>query len=292
MLLLGLTVLISTATVRAADAVKDPKAIVASHVASSESFFSGDAGFSVTNLYNSRGYALVTKGANFQPYADFNFNVYQGDGFITSVTPTLGLWSNLTTNSNGTASATTDFENWYEFDWMPGISVVMAKRFNLSVAYFEFDSPSGGFKTARSINTTLAYDDAGLLDRSKNFSVQPCLTFLAELPAPGSAGALKNGEYLEPGINPNYTFFQGSSYPLTVAVPIKLGFGNHFYTEGISFGYFSPGLAFSVPLAFMPSDCGSWTGSVGFKYFKTGDRVNAPEFRDQEIFNLSIGCKF
>ena len=67
--------------------------------------------------------------------------------------------------ANGHATKFSTVPSWYEFDWDPGLSVTFAKNFTLLVQYFEFDSPSGSFGTARSIDANLTYNDSGLLGR-------------------------------------------------------------------------------------------------------------------------------
>jgi len=285
---------VSTSVGQTADA-KDSKAMTSAPAATTPpppSAITGDFGVTVTNLYDSRGYALVTRGAMVQPYLDIYFQAYSGDGFINSIVPTLSFWSDVNSDTNFASVPGNTVPAWYEFDWLPGITINFAKHFALTVSYYEFDSPSGGFNTARSINSTLAYDDTGLLDPSKNFSLQPHITVLDELPGPGSAGGFRNGTYAEFGLTPTYTVFGKSEYPLTLTVPLTYDAGDHFYKEGISFGYVSVGVGASVPIAFIPSQFGAWTGSVGWKYFHTGDSVNIPEFRDQQTFTVSIGCKF
>lgn len=287
------TLSVSKAGTDVSDTNSDTKQVAAPTMPAVTSAISGDIGVAVKNIYDSRGYALVTRGGCFQPYLDLYLKAYSSDGFINSITPTIGFWSDINTyTAGGNSSPTSGLRNWYEFDYMPGIAIGFAKHFTLTESFFEFDSPSGGFKTARSFNSSLSYDDSGLIDKSKNFSLQPHLTILQELNAPGSAGKLPNGEYFEAGIAPNYTVFRTSQYPITFTIPVLLAYGNHFYTSGFSFGYVSTGLSASVPLKFIPQQFGSWSANTSYTYYHTATAVNAGAYQNQNIFSVGVGCTF
>ena len=271
------------------------KANAAAVAAPAQSLISGDLGVSVTNEYVSRGLVLVNHGAQIQPYADLFFHVYQDDGFINSVTPTMGIWSNFTTDTgHGASKPGNGPGNWYEFDYMPGVAVGFAKYWTLTETYLEFDSPSAGFKTARSMNTCIGFNDTGLIDPDRNFSLQPHFTWLAELGAPGSAGLQKGGNYFEMGLAPNYTILKGSEYPVTFTVPLTVGLGDDKFYNGDTYGYFSTGLSASTPLAFIPSGFGTWTASLGYKYYNLGNQVAKTEAgnNDQNVGYFSISCAF
>jgi hypothetical protein len=289
----ALVLAVAASIAQAEPQASDPKAVLTNE--ESKPLISGDAGVTVTNEYLSRGLVLVNHGAQFQPYGDLFFHVYEGDGFINSVTPTIGFWSNLTTDSgHGASKPGRDLANWYEFDYMPGVAIGFAKHWTLTETYFEFNSPSGGFRVCRSMNTSFAYDDTGLIDKDKNFSLQPHFTWLAELGAAGSAGLQKDGNYFELGLAPNYTILKGSAYPVTFTVPLTLGLGDDKFYNGDTYGYFTTGLTASTKLAFIPDAYGSWTGSIGYKYYNLGDQVAKTDAgnNDQNVIFVSVGCSF
>jgi hypothetical protein len=258
-----------------------------------ETCITGDLGVTMITQYLSRGLVLNSHGVIAQPYLDLYFKLYEGTGFINKITLNLGFWSDI---ENQVLNPTSTVRNWYEFDYMPGISVTFAKNFTFTASYFEFDSPGGDFSTARSVNLNLAYDDTDLLGA---FALHPHVTVLSELPAPGAAGLEAGGWYYEAGLAPSVTFGKGTTYPVTFSVPLTVGLGSaHFYNEDV-FGYFSAGAQLSVPLAFIPSCYGAWTFSGGYTYYYLGDALQ--EFsatnvgngkHSQNVFQGAIGLTF
>ena len=262
------------------------------------SYITGDFGVTFTSEYISRGIVQAdqTKGVIAQPYLDLYIKLYSGDGFINSVSGQLSFWSDIGSN-HSTSPVGSTTPDWYEFDWDPGISVVFAKSFTLTVQYFEFDSPADVFATARSINANIAYDDSGLLGA---FALHPHFTVLWELGAPGFAGLKAHGWYYEIGVAPGYTFLKSSKYPITITTPFTLGLGDQsgFYNSN-TFGYFSVGPNISVPLAFIPSGFGSWTLSAAYTYYYEGTTVRAADApplgsgaNSRNVFSGAIGCTF
>lgn len=244
-----------------------------------KSCITGDLGVTITNDYVSRGILQTPEaGVKYQPYLDLYFKLYEGTGFVNNVTFQLGFWSNIETYTHGTTvqgtpTAGTTLPQWEEFDYTPGIAVTFEKNFTATFSYFEFDSPNNSFYAARSFNLNLAYNDTDLLG---TFALHPHIAFLQELQhhaGLNSGGNPKKlGQYYEVGIAPGYTFLKDSKYPLTLTIPVNLGFGsNGFYGRG--FGYVSAGGSLSVPLAFIPSCYGSWTASAGGTYYYLGDRT-------------------
>jgi hypothetical protein len=260
--------------------------------AAEQSNITGDIGFSFVSTYYSRGILQGPQGKagfDFEPYMDLYFKLYEDTdkgAILNKIQLQLSFWSNIATNPNpgnrplgGAVNHT--LENWTEFDWMPGISFTFAKNFTLTVSYFEFDYPSQGASPQRSINSTIAYNDADLLGM---WALNPHFTYLQELTGNNNSGgghvglavaggvigaSSKLGQYYEPGIAPSFTFMKSSKYPITLTLPIQAGLGSGgFY--GTGFGYASAGGNFSVPLAFIPSSFGSWTANAGGTYYYLG----------------------
>ena len=268
-------------------------------------YITGDFGVTFTSEYLSRGIVQPdqTKGVIAQPYLDLYIKLYSGTGFINSVSAQLSFWADVGSN-HSTAPAGVSARDWYEFDWDPGLSVVFAKNFTLTVQYFEFDSPASVFQTARSINANLAYDDSAIWANtplgSGNFSFHPHFTVLWELGAPGFAGLNPHGWYYEIGVAPSYTFMPKATYPITLSIPATVGLGDSggFYGNN-NFGYFSVGPAVSVPLAFIPSGFGAWTVTAAYTYYYEGTTVRAADAppvgsgaNSRNVFSGAIGCTF
>jgi hypothetical protein len=247
-------------------------------------------------------------GFDAQPYLDLYFQLYSGSGFVNKVTLNLGLWSNIASNTHtGFISSNS---NWTEFDWTPGVSVVFAKNFTFTASYTELDFPgqsgnpavvglaqfinrkggninpgngaaivNAGSSPARGAQLELAYDDTDLLGM---WALHPHVLFLQELTGQNSGGGHigmgglnsngnnQLGQYYEIGIAPAFTFLKGSQYPITLTLPTMVGLGSSGFYAGNSFGYFSAGGTFSVPLAFIPSGFGAWTVNFGGTYYYFG----------------------
>ena len=271
----------------------------------------GDIGFSFVSTYYSRGILQGPQGKagfDFEPYMDLYFKLYEDDKatVLNKVQLQLSFWSNIASDTKPGlgGAATKGLSNWTEFDWMPGIQFVLAKNFTLTVSYFEFDYPAQGASPQRSINSTIAYNDADLLGM---WALNPHFTYLQELTGNpngghvglGLAGGNKLGQYYEIGIAPSFTFMKSSKYPITLTLPVTGGFGsNGFY--GTGFGYASAGGNFSVPLAFIPSSFGSWTANAGGTYYYLGkftSRANGQYSvsgvdHDAGVATLGLGLTF
>ena len=74
-------------------------------------------------------------------------------------------------------------------------------------------------------------------------------------PFPGGWESSDEGSYFEFGIEPERSFGK-SERPVTISFPIAVGLGQKRYYLGEHFGFFSAGVAVSVPLAFIPSSWG------------------------------------
>jgi hypothetical protein len=299
----------SLAAVAGTDTSKDSKAVAPVEPAATSNI-SGDAGVEFVSTYYSRGILQGPQGkAGFdaQPYLDLYFKLYEDDKAVLSkVTLNLGLWSNLASDTKPSLGGpvTRGLSSWTEFDWMPGVSFVIAKNFTLTVSYFEFDYPAQGGSPQRSINSSLAYDDTDLLG---TFALHPHFTYLQELTGNpngghvglGLAGGGEKGQYYEIGIAPSFTFLKSSKYPITLTLPVTAGFGSDgFY--GTGFGYASAGGNLSVPLAFIPSSFGSWTANAGGTYYYLGTNTarangqfsNSGVNHDAGVASVGLGLTF
>jgi hypothetical protein len=263
-------------------------------------YITGDFGVTFVSEYLSRGIVQGPdgdKGVIAEPYLDLYFKLYSGDPNswgINSVSAQLSFWSNIQSEYRHDHLPGVSTPAWEEFDWDPGASVTFAQKFTLLVQYFEFDSPASAFKTARSIDANLTYDDSAFMGP---FSLHPHFTELYELGAPGFAGLKAKGWYSELGIAPSYTFLPKSTYPITVALPVTWGFSGQSGFYGSDwFGYLAVGPTVSVPLAFIPSGFGSWTVTAGYTYYRLGNSnrlLSSPGLdSNRNVWSGALGCTF
>ena len=253
-----------------------------------ESAISADLGVNVVSEYILRGVVQENQGVIAQPFADFYFRLYQGDGFVNKVSLNLGLWSSI--HDHNARTGTT--QNWFEFDYTVGLAVTFLKDFTATLSYLEYLSPNDSFTTSRNLNLNLAYDDTDLLGA---FALHPHVAVLAEVGGPGYSGIAsagrKNGWYYEAGIAPSYSPCEG----LTLSLPLNVGLGDDRYYAGDTYGYFSAGLTATMPLSFIPQAYGVWTANAGYTYYNLGDEAAKTDTRNDEshhVFQAGVTVAF
>jgi hypothetical protein len=247
-----------------------------------ESCITGDIGINVVSQYVSRGVIFENQGGIVQPYADLYFKLYQGEGFLNSISLNLGIWNSFHSRKTD-AGAYTGFpggdstqnnsstRGWYEFDFTAGLSFTFAKNFTFTPSYYTFLSPNDGFSTFQGLNLALGYDTTDLI----GFNLAPKAQVLFELENKAGTGK-DEGVYYEVSIAPSFEVG-----PVTFTIPIVAGFGsNDFYgslneSDGVirdeAFGFFSAGITASYNLAFIPECYGTWSVSAGYNYYLLGD---------------------
>jgi hypothetical protein len=261
-----------------------------------ESCITGDIGINVVSQYVSRGVIFENQGGIVQPYADLYFKLYQGEGFLNSISLNLGIWNSFHSRKtdaglvNGAGTSST--RGWYEFDFTAGVSFTFAKNFTFTPSYYTFLSPNDGFSTFHGLNLKLAYDSTDLI----GFNLGLYGQVLFELENKAGTGS-DEGVYYEVGIAPAFPI---ADTGITLTFPIFAGFGSSdFYGSGRtkdvgdldvddtvlgvdgdkavvgidneSFGFFSAGVTASYNLSFIPECYGTWTVSAGYAYYHLGD---------------------
>ena len=135
--------------------------------------------------------------------------------------------------------------------------------------------PEHAFAT-NELAAVLAYDDSGTA-----FPLNPKAIVAFELKgqADGGGGLADHGgkgTYLELGVRPVVPVVDHAKYPLTLAIPAKIGLSLNDYYEGPTgsnkFGYFDLGGILSVPLAFMNGKS-TWEVHGGVDVLWLGDNM-------------------
>lgn len=244
-----------------------------------ESCITGDIGFDITNAYFFHGIRQEDQGFIIQPYADLYFKVYQGDGFLSSLSVDLGIWNSFHSN-RGRPSTTS---NWYEFDFSAGLSAVLAEKWTFATAFRYYGSPGDYFDNAYTVTFKLGYDDKDLLGA---FSLQPYVLVEWELDGKSANGS-DTGVYYEVGLTPNF-----DAGPVNLALPLRAGFGSSDYYAGDEgFGYFSAGLVATYSLAFIPECLGEWSLSASATYLHLGEGTEVSNDGDDNEWIFSGGLK-
>lgn len=258
-----------------------------------KSAITGDLGVNFVSEYISRGVIQEKQGLITQPYADLFYSVYEGTGVIDKVSLNLGVWGSFHSKSTG-AKPSSDVRSFYEFDYVPGVSVTFLKNWTATASYAEYMSPSAAWDVSRNLSLNLAYNDTDLLGA---FALHPHVAYLRELQGSAPYGATipgqsnsGHGNYYEVGIVPALPAFG----PVTVSFPVNVGFGsNNFYLENKGFGYFSGGVNASVALP-VPAKFGTWALNAGVTYVRLNETNAdfAASDKNRMVWQAGIGATF
>jgi hypothetical protein len=218
------------------------------------------------SAYYFRGIANVQNGgSNVQPYAEINFKLLEDMGPLSSLVITPGIWNNFQYGDDGRLVEPSDPRFWFESDLYMRLSATWWDVFTTGVTYTYYTSPNDSFTTYADVGLSLSLSDSKWLGA---FALNPSLLFAFE--TKGEALVSEDSEkgiYMGIGLAPAYTFFAESPYPITVSAPMTIGFSvKDYYTvngKNQTFGYFSGGPLFTVPLTFIPTDFGSWSLRAG-----------------------------
>jgi hypothetical protein len=246
--------------------------------------------------YYFRGIVQETEDAIVQPYLNLTVKLYEADqGVLTGINATAGIWNSLHWGPTGDKDLVGDPHNWYEADIIGGISAVFFKDLTLSATYTAYTSPNGFFNTVQEIALGAAYNDSGLLGP---FALNPSVLVAFETRGQADAGR-DEGVYMQLGVAPGVTFFDKTTYPLSVTFPLALGLslGDYYERIGVggsddTFGYFDMGVNLAVPLAFIPPGFGSWQLKASLHGLFLGDNLRAANGGDGKEVIGSLGIAF
>jgi len=264
------------------------------------------AGFDVTTAYFFRGIGQENQGFIIQPWADIGFALYEGDGAINSLAMNVGVWESFH-DEQTFASTSSDSDSWYEADFYIGITVGLLDKWETSLTYTWLASPNDAFSTVEEITWAISYDDSECWKDVKipGFEgLSPTVTFVFETDNQADVGS-NEGVYLGLGIEPSFTVVESVDSPITLSLPMLLVFDLDDYYESPvdgstdGFAYADLGAVLSMPLAFIPSDYGTWTGSLGVHVLLLNDSLedlsagNGTSGDSTEVIGtFSVGVEF
>jgi hypothetical protein len=244
-----------------------------------ESCITGDIGFDVTSAYFFHGIRQEDSGFIIQPYTNLYFKVYEGSGVLNSLSLNIGTWSSFHSN-RGRAGST---NNWYEFDFLAGITATLAERWTLGINYISYQSPGDYFGSSTALGVRLGYDDKDMLGA---LSLQPYVYVEFEMDQKSGNGT-DEGIYYEIGVQPSHSWGN-----LTVGLPIKAGFGsNDYYANDEGYGFFSVGLSATYALTFVPECLGDWSLNGNVTYMNIGDGAALANNGDSDEVIFGGGLK-
>jgi hypothetical protein len=245
----------------------------------------------VADKYIYNGYVVQDQGPIVQPYLELAEEFYTGSGLLTSASATFSFFTSLQSREDGATHTAAPGHWFYELQVEAGVELELAKRFTVSLSYLRFDSPINAYQPSSALQLTLRYDDTEIPGW---FALNPHVTWLAALPFGWNADDA-DGNYFEVGVAPTIILAAETRYPVTLTLPINVGFGDDTYYSGDNFGYASIGLSISVPLAFLPKDFGEWNFALTGTYYRLGpaaaDLSNDGD-RSQSVFTATASMEF
>jgi hypothetical protein len=250
-------------------------------------------GMDWTTHYFFRGILQEDQDYILQPYGDVTFKLLEGQGPLTNLGFTLGLWNSLHGGPTGTGGSTNqDPRMWYEADFYAKLGATLFDDLTAAMIYTAYMSPNGRFATVEELAFSVGYNDSKLLGP---FALNPSVLIAFELDGQADGG-LEEGTYLQIGVTPAYTFNDKGTYPLTLSLPVVLGLslGDYYERVGVggdddTFGYLSIGLGAGVPLKFIPASYGAWSAKASLTYITLGDNLKAANNRESSEVIGTIG---
>ena len=236
--------------------------------------------------YFFRGYEQLDadQGVVLQPGASFTIDV------VEDVTATVGTWGSIHTDTPGAGA---NPSSWYEQDVYGSIDATMGDfSAGVGITYYTFPSSAGNVDVTE-LNLSVGYDDSDLLG---DFAFAPYVAVALELQnnLVGAAGD-ENG-YLEIGgefaLPTEGTAIEAWSWSVPFAFGLSI---DNYYVDASGedefFGFFSVGLAGSIPLSeLIGTDeyVGAWDLSVGITFLLLNSDVALVDNADDTGDNFQI----
>ena len=254
------------------------------------------AGIDFLSAYLFRGIFQEDRGVIAPPYADVGVSVYNGEGALKSVTLNGGVWNSLHSGPSGSGNDSIDRSAWYEADYYGSVTFQVG-QWKPGALYTSYTSPNDAFGTVHELAGVLAYDDSG-----SAFPLNPKAILAYELSGQADGGGGlddggNRGTYFEFGVRPVVPVSAHPKYPISLAIPAKLGLSLKDYYEGSTgsnrFGYFDLGGIISVPLAFM-NGRSSWDLHGGVDVLWLGDNMQILNGGDRvkPVFSIGVGVVY
>jgi hypothetical protein len=254
------------------------------------------AGVDFASAYLFRGIFQEDSGLIMPPYFDVGVALYNGDGALKNITVNGGMWNSIHSGPSGSGNDSISRNAWYEADYYGSVTFTVGKL-KPGLLYTSYTSPNDAFGTVDELAGVLAYDDSG-----SAFPLNPKAIVAFELKGQADGGGGfedggSKGTYFEFGVRPVVPLSAHPKYPVSLAIPAKLGMSLNDYYQGPTgsntFGYFDLGGILSVPLAFM-NHGSTWDLHGGLDVLWLGDNnkiLNGDE-RVKPVFTIGVGVVY
>ncbi|QDU71732.1 TorF family putative porin [Mucisphaera calidilacus] len=223
-----------------------------------------EASIDFTHAYFYRGIAQENSGFIIQPGLEVGIALYENDSM--AVSGYVGTWNSFHTNDSATGG-----DPWYEQDVYVGLTFDIPAGVSIDLAYVNLYAPNAGASFAEEINVTVSFDDSELLG---DLALNPYVLMSFEIDG-ASDGDGDSGIYLEIGTDFALEVLQSEDYPITVSVPVAVGFGvSDYYGGRDGLGFVSVAVVGETPLSFIPAEYGEWSASAGLELLFMTMRAN------------------
>ena len=229
-----------------------------------EDKYTFSAGLDFTSHYVSFGADVWGGGDSISPFSA-NSTAFGYGTLSASLTDELSgfvnIWSDLNDNVDSEIGGPIQ-----EVDFNVGLTYTWDKwSFTLAHNYWLYagDNENG-------LELLVGYNDAEMWGDS-GIALNPSLLIHYRYEGIGSQ---EECAVINLGVEPTiYTFSEDSDYPISLALPVNVGFFTDDYQggEGGGFGYANAGVVATVPLAFIPAEYGAWSASASVTYWYTPD---------------------
>lgn len=238
---------------------------------------SGTIGVDYNSHFVSYGFDVWGAGNDF--YGDeATLNPYAEVGFdFDTFTLTVGSWWDINDNAAATIGGDIQEQDVY---YSLGTSYEDFS-FGLTFQHWHY---GGGVEQV--LDFSVGYDDSALW--GGEFALNPSLLVHKRLSSTNIGGDT-NGYAFLIGVEPAFTVVESDEYPIDMAVPVTVAFGDDKFYPDSGFAYFSVGAQFSVPLAFIPAEYGEWAFGAGVTFYST-DVGNAED--DFLAGNVGVAMSF
>lgn len=250
-------------------------------------------GMDWTSDYYFRGILQSDDGWILQPYGEITFKLLENIGPLNALSLTIGSWNSLHGGPSGIegGSLSADPKMWYESDFYTKVGATLFEDVSAAIIYTAYMSPNDRFQTVQELAFSVGFNDSKLLGP---FALNPNALLAFEVKGQTDAGAHR-GVYLQLGIAPGLTVLEKSDYPISLSVPVALGLSlSEYYEFGTgdddTLGWWSVGLAGSVPLKFIPARFGTWQAKASVTMLRLeGDNLRAVNNNDRTEFIGTFG---
>jgi len=137
------------------------------------------------------------------------------------------------------------------------------------------------------VDLSVSYDDSGMW--GGDFALKP--SFVAHR-SDTTNGADDDGWAFVLSVEPGFTAVESDEFTLDLSFPVAIGYGDSdFYIES-GLGFFTFGVAGSVPLTFIDSSYGDWAANAGLAFYHTPDDQTGNPDENFLVANVGVSVAF